>query len=284
MPGGAPFTCFNATTGEVIWRADGLFLSTRWGGRAIIGDSIIATIDSYDNRIYAIGKGPSQTTVVIENDVTTQGNSVMIKGKVTDVSPGTEDIKLKLRFPNGVPAVSDESMSDWMLYVYKQFEAPADVKGVEVFILVEDPNGDYYSATVTADNTGAFSHMWAPAIVGEYKVTAVFEGSNSYYTSFATTAFGVDAAKAAPGYQGPSADEIAQRTINMLPAYPDVPTAEEIAADAAQRTINMLPAYPTMPEIPDIPAYLTIDLAIIAAVAIAIIIGIVSYLALKKQK
>jgi len=247
-----------------------------------MGDSIMVGMDTYDNRLYAVGKGPSQTTVFIQNDVITQGNSVMIKGKVTDVSPGTEDIKLKLRFPNGVPAVADESMSEWMLYVYKQFERPADVKGVEVTLNIRDPNGDYYQTTVTADINGMFSHMWVPGFVGEYYVTANFEGSKSYFTSQATTAFGVDQATADPGYQGPSADEIAQRTINMLPAYPDVPTAEEIAADSAQRTINMLPAYPEVGEIPDIPAYLTIDLAIIAAVVVAIIIGL--YGIIKKQK
>jgi len=280
MPRGAPFLCLDAQTGDLIWEADGLFRSTRWGGRGIIGDSVMVGFDTYDNRIYAVGKGPSQTTVFIQNDVITQGNSVMIKGKVTDVSPGTEDIKLKLRFPNGVPAVADESMSEWMLHVYKQFEAPADVKGVEVLLLVEDPNGEWYSTYVTADNTGAFSHMWAPSIVGEYKVTAVFESSKSYYTSFATTAFGVNQAPADPGYQGPSADEIAQKTVSQLPAYPDVPSA----AAVAQETISQLPAYPEMPDIPEIPAYLTIDLVILVIAAIGVVIGLIAYMALRKQK
>jgi hypothetical protein len=134
-------------------------------------------------------------------------------------------------------------------------------KGVDVFVSIRDPNGDYYSDIVTTDGNGVFSLMWAPAFVGKYEVSAKFEGSNSYYSSYATTAFGVD--------QAPE-------------EYPDVPTAEEIAADAAQRTINMLPQYPATPDIPEIPAYLTIDLAIIAAVVIAIIIGL--YGIIKKQK
>ena len=37
-----------------------MFRDTRWGGNGIIGDSIIATMDTYDQRVYAIGKGPSQ--------------------------------------------------------------------------------------------------------------------------------------------------------------------------------------------------------------------------------
>ena len=161
----------------------------------------------------------------------------------------------------------------------------ADVKGVDVFVLIQDPNGDYYSETVTADSTGSFMMSWAPSIVGEYQVTVIFEGSNSYYTSYATTGFVVDATPAAPGYQGPSADEIAantaQRTIAMLPSYPDVPTQEQIAADAAQRTIAMMPQYPEYPGPQEIPEYQTIDLILIVLVVVGLIIGI--YIVIKKK-
>ena len=280
LPRGGPLVVLDVENGTKIWELS--WVNNWWGGHVMIGDSTMVGLNGYDNRIYAIGKGPSATTVTVAPKVSDLGSSILIEGTVMDVSPGTEDIALRMRFPNGVPAVSDESMSDWMQYVYMQYEQPADVEGVEVFLVVQDPNGDYYSATVTTDSDGTFSHMWAPAIAGEYKVTAMFEGSKSYCISQATTAFGIDQAPEAPGYQGPTADEIAQRTVSQMPAYPDVPTAEEIAADSAQRTINMLPAYPDTPDIPDIPAYLTIDLAIIAAVVIAIIIGL--YGIIKKQK
>ena len=283
MPRGAPALCLDATTGDVVWRADGLFRSTVWGGRAVIGDSVMVTYDTYDNRIYAIGKGPSQTTVEAPLTALKQSESVIIRGTVMDISPGTEDYALTARFPAGVPAVSDESMSEWMLHVYKNFECPADVEGVDVFVKIQDPNGDYYSETVTVDSTGVFRMVWAPAIVGVYHVTAMFEGSNSYYPSYATTAFVVDAAPAVAGYQGPSADDIATRTVNMMPQFPYVPTAEEIAADAAQRTINMLPPYPDCPAAcPDMPAYLTIDLIVIVLVVVAIVL--VLYIIVKKQK
>jgi len=280
IPRGGPLVVLDVETGDPIWELS--WINNWWGGHVMIGDSTIVGLNGYDNRLYAIGKGPSATTVSIQNDVISQGSSVLIKGTVMDVSPGTDDIALQLRFPNGVPAIADENMTDWMHYVYMQWPTTYEVEGVKVFIKFEDPNGEYYSATVTTDETGMFSNSWAPSIVGDYKVTAIFEGSESYYTSYATTTFTVDSSMAAPGYQGPSADEIAQKTVSQIPAYPDVPTAEEIAADAAQRTINMLPAYPESPEIPEIPAYLTIDLAIIAAVAIAIIIGL--YAIIKKQK
>ena len=291
MPRGAPFICLNATTGDVIWRADGLFRGTTWGGNALIGDSVMVTFDTYDNRLYAVGKGPSQTTVSAAPKTIPSGRSIIIEGTVMDVSPGTKDLALQMRFPNGVPVVSDEAMSDWMLYVYKNFERPVDVEGVEVFVKILDPNGDYYSARVTTDSNGRFSHMWYPAVIGEYHVTVMFEGSLSYYPSQETTTFGVDTAPQDPGYQGPSAAEIAQRTINMLPPYPDVPTQEQIAHDAATRTIAMLPAYPDVPtasevagetvsQLPDVQTY---TLVIIVLVVIAIIILLYCCF-IKKQK
>ena len=49
LPRGAPFICLNATTGDLIWRADGLFRSTGSGGMPIIGDSVIAALDTYSS-------------------------------------------------------------------------------------------------------------------------------------------------------------------------------------------------------------------------------------------
>jgi len=277
---GAKLYCLNATTGEEIWNS----LSFNIISSPACADGTMLWFNGYDNQIYAYGMGPSKTTVTAPDAAVSQGSSVVIRGTVTDESPGTESTLLTALCPNGVPAISDEDQSAWMEYLYQQQPKPEDVTGVDVFVKILDPNGDWYQTTVTTDENGVFSHMWAPAIVGEYHVTAMFEGSKSYYTSQATTAFGVDQAAEGPGYQGPSADEIAQTTVNRLPEYPDVPTADEIA----QKTVSQMPAYPEipeipeMPEIPEIPAYLTIDLVIIAAVVIAIIIGL--YGIVKKQK
>jgi hypothetical protein len=278
---GAPFICLDIETGENIWQLP--FRQSEWSSTAIIGDSIIVAQNTYDQFLYAIGKGPSKTTVEAPLTAVTQGSSVIIRGTVMDISPGTNDPTIALRFPDGLPAVSDASMTDWMTYVWNQFTRPTNVEGVNVFVKIQDPNGDWYSETVTADANGVFSMMWDPSIVGEYHVTAMFEGTKSYFGSQATTTFGVDAAPATLGYSGPSADEIATRTINMLPPYPNVPTSEEIAADAAQRTINMLPPYPDCPATcPEMPAYLTIDLAVIVLVIVGILIGL--YIIIKKQK
>jgi outer membrane protein assembly factor BamB len=195
MPRGAPFLCLDATSGDLIWQADGLFRSTRWGGRAIIGDSVIVAMDTYDNRLYAIGKGQSALTVEKPLAAVTEGASITLQGTVMDVSPGTQSTELKLRFSNGVPVVSDASMSDWMLYVYKQFERPADATGVTVKIEVVNPNNECEQVgTTTSDSYGNWALAFSPDVAGTYTVIVTFEGSRGYYGSTATTYLTVDSA------------------------------------------------------------------------------------------
>jgi len=210
MPRGGPFICLNATTGEVIFRANGLFRGTLWGGLAIIGDSIIATQDTYDLRIYAIGKGPSATTVSAGPEGSVLGSSVVVKGMVTDISPGTEDYALTARFPNGVPVVADENQSDWMLYVYKQFPRPADVIGVEVVVTVHDPNNNNYEVgRAASDENGFYSVAFTPPVPGKYAIYATFDGSKAYYGSHAETAITVDDAPPATPPPTPTPASIA---------------------------------------------------------------------------
>jgi outer membrane protein assembly factor BamB len=189
LPPDAPVICLNATTGQLIWRADGLLRGTHWGGYPIIGDSIIAAMNTYDEQIYAIGRGPSSTTVEAPMTGATVGNSIIIRGIVNDVSPGTQQAAIALRFPNGVPAVSDGNMTGWMQYVYQQASKPTDVKGVPVTISVVDANGNYRTiGTAISDASGTYSFAWSPDIAGTYTVTATFTGSASYYGSSAETA------------------------------------------------------------------------------------------------
>jgi hypothetical protein len=195
IPRGGPYICLNATSGDEIWRVNGMYRQTRWGGNAIMGDSIIATMDTYDQRIYAVGAGPSDTTVTASPKVTVFGSSVQIEGMVTDASPGTNSDSLALRFPNGVPAVSDASMSDWMLYVYKQFSCPSNATGVPVTLSVVDANNNSrVIGSTTSDASGFFSFNWTPDITGSYTVTATFAGSQAYYGSSAETSFYTSAA------------------------------------------------------------------------------------------
>jgi hypothetical protein len=187
-PRGAPFICLNATTGEEIWRVNGMFRGTGWGGDAFVGSGVIMTQDTYDQRTYCVGKGPSATTVTAPDAVVPFGSTALIQGTVMDISPGCSDIKVELRFPNGVPAVCDADMSEWMLYVYKQFERPADAVGVDVELTLLGSNGQVVdTATVTSDADGDFKYKFAADVAGEYSVVASFAGSNSYYGSFAVS-------------------------------------------------------------------------------------------------
>jgi peroxiredoxin len=198
IPRGAPFVCLDAETGDVVWRVNGMYRQTRWGGCGVIGDSIIATMDTYDQQIWAVGKGPTSTSVSIQDDIVTHGDSVLVKGMVTDISPGTKSDGLMARFPNGVPAVSDDSQSDWMLYVYKQFECPTNAAGVEIIIEVLDPNNNYYEVgRTTSDLTGFYKLAFTPEVPGEYTVVARFAGSKAYWPSFSETAINVEDAPAA---------------------------------------------------------------------------------------
>lgn len=195
LPRGAPFICLDVETGEEVFRVDGMFRQTRWGGRAIIGDSIIATQDTYNQQVYAIGKGPSRTTVAAPDVGVQLGGSLIISGSVTDVSPGTEEYAIAARFPNGVPAMSDASQSDWMLYVYKQFTKPMDAVGVDVDLSVVDANGNFRSiGSATTDVSGKYSLQWTPDIPGKYTVFATFAGSGAFFGSSDQSAFCVDSA------------------------------------------------------------------------------------------
>jgi hypothetical protein len=196
-PRGAPTICLNATTGDVIWRIDGAFRGTWSGGNAIIGDSIIATLNTYDHRIYGLAKGPTAITLSAPDVSVELGKILTIKGTITDISPGTKDTVLAARFPNGVAAVSEESMNEWMLYVYQQFGRPTSATGVLLTINVVDSNGNYREiGTATSDADGFYSLNWKPDIEGKYTVYASFGGSESYWPSHAVTSFNVDPAAA----------------------------------------------------------------------------------------
>jgi outer membrane protein assembly factor BamB len=184
---GAPYMAINATDGTLIWRINGAFRQNHWGGRSIIGDSVIATMDVYDQQVYAIGKGPSDLTVTSSNAVTTTDSTVLITGTVMDISPGTEQDNLRFRFPNGVPAVGDESQSEWMLHVYKGFEEPMRVTGIEITVYAYDGQDVTDIGKTTSDSRGRFSIAWTPDKAGDYEIWAYFEGTASFYGDDAKT-------------------------------------------------------------------------------------------------
>ena len=233
----AGLRCFDLETGELLWNI--LFWDD---GQRIISDGILVARNGYDGQVYAFGKGPSATTVTASPKTSVHGTSVVIEGTVTDQTPtGQRNLNNEVYMTlKDTPAISDEDMGAWMQYKFMEQGYPVDAKGVEVTLDAIDPNGNFvHIGRATSDLSGTFSHTWTPEIEGKYTVVATFEGSKSYYASYAETSIDVSEA----------------------PPEPTEPPEPEEAAD-----------------------YTPMFLGLIAAVAVAIVIGVVNLWALRKRK
>ena len=207
-------------------------------------------MNGYDNRIYAIGKGASKTAIETPLLASNLGSELTLRGKVTDISPGTEDYAIRARFPDGVPAVADDDMTSWMEYVYMQFERP-NVDGVTVTLEAIDPNGNYQNlGTKTTDPYGNYGMSFKPEVPGNYMIIATFGGSESYFGSTATTYLTVEEAVAA-----------------STPIDTEQPGDSETPVDTEEPAAG----------------FITTEVAIIAAVAIAAVIGVAAYWMLRRK-
>ena len=195
---GALARAINATDGTELWTisaATGQFAAISYA----IADGYSVFFNSYDQHIYSLGRGPSKTTVEVGPKTITFGNTVVIEGTVTDISPGTNLHEQSARFPHGVPVASDEIMGSWMGYVYQQQPKPINFTGVEVTLNVLDANGNYRTiGTATTDSSGHYSYVWTPDIPGKYQVTAIFAGTKGYWPSHHETSFNVQDQPATP--------------------------------------------------------------------------------------
>ncbi|MCJ7561028.1 hypothetical protein MUO79_10500, partial [Candidatus Bathyarchaeota archaeon] len=197
-----------------------------------IADGFATFFNGYDNRIYSVGRGPSAMTVSAPNVAASFGTPIIITGSVTDISAGTKQNEQAARFPNGVPVVSDKSMTEWMGYVYQQKPRPIDATGVDVKLSVIDANGNSREiGTVTSDSDGFFSYQWTPDISGKYTVIATFAGTNSYWPSYAKTAMGVQEAPPAAVAPEPAAP---------LPPYETYTIGTGIAIIAAVAIVGLM--------------------------------------------
>jgi len=259
---GARLRCIDAITGEEIWTVMGFASSTSFYSRfGPVADGYLAFFNGYDGQVYCIGKGPSQTTVTASPKITAWGDNVLIEGKVLDIAAGTKQTEQAGRFPNGVPAIADEYMTEYMEYVYMQKQCPEYYTGVDVKLETFDPNGNFYEiGTVTCDANGMFKLMWEPPVPGEYTIYATFEGSESYYTSYAETAIGVTDAPS------PGASMEPELPTTITPTTPATTLQSTETTSTAEAPI------------------ITTEIATIAAFAIACIIGIVSVWTIRKQK
>jgi hypothetical protein len=173
----------NETTGKFVWR-----LPLNINPTAIAYGYMIGT-DTEDGIQYGFGKGLTTTTVSIQNDVISKGLNTLIKGTVMDMSPGK---------PN-TPAVSEADMSEWMDYLYGQnatlINNPPKPEGVTVRLAAVDSSGNVIDlGTTTSDSTGQFAIAWKPSTEDTYKIYATYDGSESYWGSYAGTALSVETA------------------------------------------------------------------------------------------
>jgi len=187
---GERIKALNVTTGAEIWSMAGWAYPMTWA----TADGVAVFWNNYDAQVYALGKGPTSMTVTAPDVVTEIGTSITIKGTITDISAGTKQQEQAARFPQGVPAVSDASQSQWMEYVYMQKGRPTNTTGVPITLSVVDANGNFRDIGTTTSNDGFFSLNWKPDIAGSYTVYASFTGSESYWPTHAVTAFSVDPA------------------------------------------------------------------------------------------
>jgi hypothetical protein len=280
---GPNIRCINATNGEEIWKILGFGAN---GGAHLTGqymqmaDGYVVGLNFFDNEIYCFGKGPSATTVKAGPEVAAWGSNVMITGTVTDdTSTGRRNTNDMFEFTlEGTPAISDEDMGAWMEYMFMQQAKPKDAKGVEVILETLDPNGNFYEiGKTTSDMNGNFGYMWEPPVPGTYQIIARFEGSAAYGPSSATTYLGVA--------EAPSPAQPIEPELPEEPTAPEEPTEEPTAPEEPTEEPTA-PEEPTEPE-PTEPAeapFITTEVAIIAAVVIVAVIGIVAYWALRKRK
>ncbi|HMK94668.1 MAG TPA: hypothetical protein VK536_04625 [Candidatus Limnocylindrales bacterium] len=182
---GANLIAINMTDGQLLWKILA-FDDTA----TEVSCGIVTGFNSYDGQVYAYGRGPSKTTVTAPDIGVTTATPVTITGTVMDVSAGAQQQAVAANFPNGLPCVSDASMTQFMEAVYEQQPMPTNVTGVPVTIAVTDSNHNCYDVgTATTDASGTYSLTWTPIIPGNFTVTATFAGTQSYYGSSAEAHF-----------------------------------------------------------------------------------------------
>jgi len=188
---GARIYCIDANNGNLLWSELGYYTYNP----IVIADGILVAYNSYDAQVYAYGQGLSATTVSAPDTAIPLGTPVLIKGTVTDQSPGNTCLGIPAA---GTPAISDESMSEWMAYLYMQQPKPTNATGVNVRLTATDTNNKTYDiGSTTSDEAGLYATSWVPPATGVYIITATFEGSNSYFGSSAETAIVVSQAATA---------------------------------------------------------------------------------------
>ncbi|MFC1487872.1 PQQ-binding-like beta-propeller repeat protein [Thermoproteota archaeon] len=272
---GQPMLAIDAFTGELVWKLGGFSgcgQHTRSAMQIRVADGYLA-LGARDGYMYVIGKGKSETTVSAPKVAIPRGIPLTITGSVLDMSPAQP----------GTPCVSKDSMETQMQYIHLQMpidgiHGDVTIMGVPVTLTVVGSDGSSVILnTVTTDGySGTFGYTWTPTAEGIYKIIASFESDDSYGSSSATTWVTVGSTPT-PGPQGePGPTGATGPSGSQGAPGPTGPTGP---------TGSTGPQGDQGPEGPEAEAGLiTPEIGVIAAVVIAAIIGLVTYLLVKKQK
>ncbi|MGF3522052.1 MAG: hypothetical protein ACQXXJ_03020, partial [Candidatus Bathyarchaeia archaeon] len=234
---GEKIRCINAYTGEELWVISGWGQSGNfYSANGAIADGYYAYLNSYDQQIYCIGRGPTKTTVSAPQTAVPAGTPVLITGTVTDQTPSKE--------AKDTPAISDESMGAWMEYLYMQKPRPTDAKGVQVKLVAYNENGNAISiGTATTDIYGNYGLAWTPPTEGTYQIIATFETTNSYWGSENSAYLSVCPAVAQPTIPStPTPAPTQAPTSTATPATPSPSTIAEPDAKAPTDTLLIIGA------------------------------------------
>jgi hypothetical protein len=254
--------CVDLETGELMWKM------SSWSTGTLVADERLVSYNLFDNAMYCFGKGPSATTVEVQDNVISAGEQIMITGTVTDQTPsgrlntnGEVDFALA-----GTPAIADEDQEAWMEYLFQQRPMPEDAKGVTVKLTAIDPNcNTQVIGEVTSDMWGNYGMSWTPPVEGEYLIMAEFEGSKSYGSSSDSTYIVV----------GEAAAPVAQATATPNPAEPTL---------APSTTTPQAPVSPSPSQAPQPTASMPTTTYVAVAVAVVIVAVAVAVLVLRRRK
>ncbi len=257
--------CIDAFTGEGIWNLTGGM------SPGAIADGYLVASNSDDGYTYCFGRGKSETTVTSPKTSVPLGTALMVEGKVLDMSPAQP----------GTPCVSKESMTTQMNYLHMQL--PIDgiwhnetITGVPVTLTAIHEDGTVADLGTTTTNGyyGTFGKAWTPTEEGTYEIIASFAGDDSYGSSASSTFVIVGPAPT------PAEPETEPPTEPPTTPPTEPPTTPPTEPPTEPPTTEPPTTEPPTPEAP----FPTTEVIIIAAVAVAAVIGIGAYWVLRRRK
>lgn len=184
--------CLNADNGNELWKISGYYHYQS------VSNGYVTAVNSYEQKIYTFGKGPTAIEVSAPQTAVAQGNNALIQGKVTDQSPGQKD----------TPCVSKDSMGAWMAYLHMQKPKPTSVTGVPVKLQAIASDGTATEIGTAISDLNGFVFSWNQPKEGVYKIVASFAGDDSYGSSTASTGLLVGSGSTSGNSSGSSSLEL----------------------------------------------------------------------------